>query len=134
MHSPAGISTAIATDWIESGRGVEFAQEAVIEARARTAMALAALKDLVDDPQTGSSLHLWLSMSEINAERIVARAWAAGLRLSPPGAFSVSDDPPVSGVRLCIGSAANRRTLERALSILTGALKGEVNDQMRAVL
>jgi DNA-binding transcriptional MocR family regulator len=134
MHSPAGISAAVATDWIESGRADELARDAVTETSARTAMTQAALKGVVDEPQTGTSLHLWLPMREIDAERVAARAWTAGLRLSSPGAFAVSDSPAVSGLRLCIGSAANRRTLERALSILTGVLKGEVDDQMRALL
>jgi len=134
MHSPAGVSAAIATDWITSGRADELARAAVAEASARTAITLAALKGVVDVPQAGTSLHLWLPMPEIDAEHVVARAWAAGLRLSPPGAFAVPDSPAASGVRLCIGSAASRKTLGRALSILTGVLKGEVNDQMRALL
>jgi DNA-binding transcriptional MocR family regulator len=134
MHSPAGISAAIATDWIESGRADELARDVVTEASARSALARAALKGLVDEPQTGTSLHLWLPMREIDAERVVARASTAGLRLSSPAAFAVSDSPAVSGVRLCIGSAANRKTLERALAILTGVLKGETDHQMRDLL
>ena len=84
--------------------------------------------------RTGVSLHLWLPMSEIDAERAAARALTAGVRLTPPGAFAVSDSKTASGLRLCIGSAANRPTLERALSILKDALKGEVDDRTRASL
>jgi DNA-binding transcriptional MocR family regulator len=134
IHSPAGINAAIATDWIESGRADELAHNARTETSARTAMTRAALKGSVDEPQTGTSLHLWLPMGELDAERVVARASTAGLRLSPPRAFAVADSPAESGLRLCIGSAPNRRTLERALSILKGVLKGEVDDQMRDVL
>jgi DNA-binding transcriptional MocR family regulator len=49
MHSPAGVATAIATDWIESGRADDLAREVQAEVGARTAMALAALKGVVDD-------------------------------------------------------------------------------------
>jgi DNA-binding transcriptional MocR family regulator len=83
---------------------------------------------------TATSLLLRLPMCEIDAERTVARASAAGLRLTSPGAFAVSGSPTVSGLRLCIGSAANRTTLARALSILDDILKGEVDDRMRALL
>ncbi len=134
MHSPAGVSAAIATDWIESGRADDLARDVRAVARDRTAIALGALKGMVDEPRTGGSLHLWLPMSEIDAERAAARALTAGVRLTPPGAFAVSDRKRASGLRLCIGNAANRPTLERALSILKGALKGEVDDRTRASL
>jgi hypothetical protein len=39
-----------------------------------------------------------------------------------------------SGLRLCVGSAPDRPTLERALSILKDALQGEVHDRTRALL
>jgi DNA-binding transcriptional MocR family regulator len=134
MHSPAGVGAAIATNWIESGKADDLAHEVLTETRARTALARAALKGLVDEPQTGTGLHLWLPMAEIEAERTVARASVAGLRLTPPGAFVVSDIPGSSGLRLCIGSATNRATLERALSILKDALRGEADDRMGALL
>lgn len=133
-HSPAGISGAIATNWIESGRADDLARDVCAEAGARTAMALAALKGVADEPQTAMSLHLWLSMPAIDAERAAARSLTAGLRLTSPGAFAVSDGKTASGLRLCIGSAASRATLERALSILKGALKGEVDEPARAAL
>jgi hypothetical protein len=37
-------------------------------------------------------------------------------------------------LRLCVGSAASRTTLERALSILKEVLKGEVDDRTHASL
>jgi DNA-binding transcriptional MocR family regulator len=134
VHSPPGVSAAIATDWIEGGRADELAREVDAEARARTAMALAALAGMVDEPLTGVSLHLWLPMSEIDAERAAARALTAGVRLTSPAAFAVSDGRMASGLRLCIGSAASRATLDRALSILKGALTGDVDDRSRASL
>lgn len=134
IHSPAGLGAAIATDWIESGRADELARDVRAETSARTAMALTALEGMADEPQTAMSLHLWLPMREIDAERTVARALTAGLRLTPPSAFAVADGKMASGVRLCIGCAANRATLERALSILKDAVKGDVDDRIRASL
>lgn len=136
IHSPSGISTVIATDWITSGRADAVSRDAIAEAGERTAIAFAALKGIAEKPQGAVSLHLWLPMPESDADRVVARAAAAGLQLSVPSAFAVPppDDPTTGGLRLCIGSAPNIKTLERALSILTGALKGEVDDQMRALL
>jgi DNA-binding transcriptional MocR family regulator len=134
MHSPAGISAAIATDWIQSGRADELTSATRSETEVRTAMALAALPGTIETPQTAASLHLWLPMGAIDAERIAARALTAGVRLTSPGAFSVAGSNSESGLRLCVGSAANRATLERALSILNVALKGEVDDPTGASL
>lgn len=134
VHSPAGIGAAVATDWIESGRADELARDTRAEAGARTAMALAALAGAIEEPQTAASLHLWLPMRAIDAERAAARALTAGVRVTSPQAFDVSGNKMVSGLRLCIGSAANRATLQRALSILKVALSGEVDDRTRASL
>ena len=134
MHSPSGVGAAIATDWIASGRADDLARSVRAEASARTAMALAALDGMVDKPSAGTSLHLWLPMRAIDAERAAARALTAGVRLTPPGAFAVSDGKTASGLRLCAGSAPDRPTLARALSILKDALTGEVDDRTRASL
>jgi DNA-binding transcriptional MocR family regulator len=127
IHSPAGINAAIVTDWIKSGRAHDLAREVRAEAHARTTMALTALRGVVAEPSLATGLHLWLPMPATDAERTAARALTAGVRLTLPGAFSTSNSDPVTGLRLCVGAAANRATLAQALSILNGALVGETN-------
>jgi DNA-binding transcriptional MocR family regulator len=134
MHSPAGINAAIATDWIKSGRADDLAREVGAEAHARTAMALTALQGAVAEPNLATGLHLWLPMPVTDAERTAARALTAGVWLTPPGAFATSNSHTVTGLRLCVGAAANRATLARALSILNDVLVGETNDPARAPL
>jgi DNA-binding transcriptional MocR family regulator len=134
MHSPAGVGTAIATDWIESGRADDMAREVRAEVGARTAMAVAALKGMADEPPSGMSLHLWLPMPAIDAERAAARALTAGLRLTSPDAYAVPDGKGATGLRLCVGSAANRAALAQALSTLKDALRGEATDRVHASL
>lgn len=128
MHSPNGVTTAIATDWIDSGRAAELARGVVDEVRARTAIATSALADSVEEPQTAISLHLWLPMSPMEAERAAGRALAAGLKLAAPAVFRASGEGNDSGLRLCVGSAPNRATLERALSILKVSLAGKFDE------
>jgi len=133
MHSPSGIGAAIATDWLDSGRADELARAACAEAGARTAMALGALKGRVEAPRGDASLHLWLPMRALDAERVTARALGAGLRLAPHQAFAVADGS-ISGLRLCLGSTVNRATLARALSILNDALAGRPDAQAGVAL
>jgi len=128
MHSPAGINAAIATDWIRSGRADDLARAVRAEAHARTTMALTSLQGAVAEPNLATGLHVWLPMPIADAERTAARALTAGVRLTPPGAFATSNSDPATGLRLCVGAAANRATLARALSTLKDALMGATND------
>jgi DNA-binding transcriptional MocR family regulator len=134
MLSPASIGAAIATHWIESRQADAMARDVVAEAQARTDLARVALGDVVQPSPVTASLHLWLAMREIEAERVVVRASSAGLTLTSPSAFAVSDRDAPGGLRLCIGGAANRPTLERALAILKRALSGAPDDRARALV
>jgi DNA-binding transcriptional MocR family regulator len=134
MHSPGGVGAGIATDWIESGRADTLAEQVRAETAERTAAALDALQGLADPLATKMSLHLWLPMPALDAERAAARALTLGLRLTARSAFAVADSNAASGLRLCIGAAANRATLDRALAILKTAIKGEADDRDAASL
>jgi DNA-binding transcriptional MocR family regulator len=134
MHSPSGISVSITTRLIESGRADDLASAVVAETRARTARARTVLDGLIGEPPFGPSLHLWLPMGEIDAERAVARASHAGVRLNSPTAFGVPNNPVVTGLRLCIGSAADSLALERALLILKSILTNENVDHEQATI
>ena len=123
-HSPPGIGSAIATHWIESGRADDMARDVCAEMVARCAAARAALGSSLELLRRGSSLHGWMPMPELDAERVAGRALRAGLRLTPPGAHAVAGAAPVTGLRLCLGSAPNRAVLDRALTILGDAMAG----------
>src|SRR3546814_6319756 len=51
--------------------------------------------------------HLWLPMSELDAERLAARALRANVALTPPSA-PIVDNALISGVRLCMGAEIGR--------------------------
>lgn len=128
-HSPPGIGHGIATHWIESGKADDMAAQVRAEAGARLAMARAALGAALEAPVRGTSLHAWLPMSELDAERVAGRALRAGLRITPPATHAVPGAASATGLRLCVGSAPGRPALARALSILTGAMAGEVEPE-----
>lgn len=128
IHSPPGMTSAIATHLIESGRADTIADAAIAEARARTAQARMVLGDLIEAPKVDASLHLWMPMGELDAERTVARAMHAGVRLNSPAAFGASVGLKESGLRLCVGGAANSIALEKALVTLRGILRGDTPD------
>lgn len=123
QHSPPGLGSAIATDWIASGRAEEMMRRVCAETAARTDFAVATLGNLVETPASTMTLHLWMPLAPLEAESIAGRALRAGLRVSSPGVQTVNGAEAPSGLRICIGSAANRATLESALGILKAAVR-----------
>jgi DNA-binding transcriptional MocR family regulator len=132
--SSSGLGSALATEWIESGRADDIAESVFADVAARTGTAAGALKGAMERLRTSASPHVFLPLSPADAEAVARRALRLGLRVTPPDANAVSIDPMSSGLRLSIGSAPDLRTLDRALTILSAALAGESEDRQRIVL
>lgn len=128
MHSPPGLTGAIATHLIESGSADTVADDAVAEAGRRIACARRVLGSAVAVTSVDAGLHAWVPMREIEAERAVAHALHLGIRLSSPSAFGTSADLQATGLRLCLGGAASVAVLESALVRLRGIIRGELPD------
>lgn len=126
MHSPPGLTSAISTHLIESGGADAIADTAVAEARSRIAQARTILGTLTAVTSVDAGLHIWVPMDAVDAERAVARAMQVGIRLTSPAVFGVPNGPQLSGLRLCIGGAANGAILESALIKLREIVRGEV--------
>lgn len=132
--SSSGVGSALAAEWIESGRAGEIAEAVLADVAGRTRATSAGLKGAMESLKSDASLHVFLPREPQEAVAIAARALRLGLRVTPPDANAVSADPASSGLRVCIGAAPDLRTLDRALSILSAALAGESEDRQRIVL
>lgn len=128
MNSPSGVGAGIATRWFESGLADELARNVGKEMRTRTEMALTSLKGLVEPPTSSGTLHLWLPMSDIEAERVARRALRGGLRLTSPEAYQTAGARGETGLRLCIGAATSQASLARALVSLKDVIAGDHDD------
>jgi DNA-binding transcriptional MocR family regulator len=111
----------LATQWIESGGAFEVFDAIHRELRRRTALATSLLTGLIEPPRAGASPHVWLPLSELEAERVAGQALRAGVKLTPPRAPFV-EGAPVDGLRICLGAAHDLATLERGLAIVRTAL------------
>jgi DNA-binding transcriptional MocR family regulator len=125
-------SRMIAARWIEDGTAMAIARENVAEAEARMALALEVLGPAVERPSAGGSLHLWLPMAELEAERVAGRALRAGVQLTPPDAPLVGSGA-TRGLRLCLGAVRDRTRLEQGLRIVAGAIAGREHDDTARV-
>lgn len=93
------------------------------DATRRTTLARRVLGETVDPPSFPTSLHAWLPMSELQAERVANGALRRGVTLTPPTSYLV-DGSLESGLRLCL-NGVSYEDLERALKIIRAALADE---------
>lgn len=108
---------------IADGTADEVRLAVAREAIARMTLAQRMVGTSMADPSFPSSLHAWLPMSELQAERVLNGALRRGVILTPPSSFIV-DGALESGVRLCL-NAVTRPDLERALRGVRNALADE---------
>lgn len=119
-YAPAALPGLLFAQWVEDGVADRIADLVVGEARERLRIGLHAFAGVAERPSSMQALHLWLPMSELQAERVAGRALRAGVEVTPPGACIV--EPGSSGVRVCLGGAADLGELRRGLALLGGVL------------
>jgi DNA-binding transcriptional MocR family regulator len=119
---PPSFSAPIGTHWIETGEAFDILDAVRRELAGRTALAERLLGELIERPVSAATSHLWAPVGELDAERIAGAALRAGVRLTAPGA-PFAPGAPVSGLRICLGSAPDRPTLERGLAVVATLLQ-----------
>ncbi len=119
MASP--ITTAIATDWIQSGVASELVTFLRAESQARQEIAASALvgAEVLAAPH---GFHLWLTLppgfSRVN---FASNLRNSGIGIATSDAFCVGTTPP-EAVRLCIGGIASRDQIRHAFEIVAATL------------
>lgn len=133
VYAPPAFGGLIATQWIEDGVADMILAEVRVEAAERLAMARTLLGAAIEVPRSDMAPHVWLPMSELEAERLAGRALRGGAEVTAPSA-PVVEAGQESGVRVCLGAVPDRETLRRGLEIVAGALSSEVGERSRAVI
>ncbi|MDB5440393.1 MAG: PLP-dependent aminotransferase family protein, partial [Caulobacteraceae bacterium] len=132
VFSPPVWGAAIFQHWVEGGEAVVIANEVRAVAHRRLALALDLFGNHAERPAEPSSLHLWLPMSEIDAERTNSRALRSGVEVTPPTA-PIVDPALLSGLRLCLGQAPEA-AFEAALRAVRDALPGAPDPALQRVI
>ena len=132
-YAPPAFGGLIATQWIEDGTADAILAETLEEGAVRLALARDLLGPALETPQSATAPHLWLPMSELDAERLAGRALRGGVEVTPPDA-PIVEAGFESGVRICLGAVDSREVLRRGLEIVAGALFSEVSERSRAVI
>lgn len=118
MASP--LTTTLATRWIETGIADEMLQQVRSESRLRQKMAaeLIPAATMTADPE---GFHIWITPPAPWTRQRLAdwmRGYALGAVASDP--FVVGRAPP-EALRLCLGGAATRTEMQRALTFMVDA-------------
>jgi len=121
---PPTLGAAVGTHWIERGTAFEILDAVRRELAERAALATALLGPLIEPVQQRSGPHVWAPLGELEAERVAGQALRAGARVTPPRAPFVTG-APVTGLRICLGSADSLASLRLGLERLKGALAPE---------
>jgi DNA-binding transcriptional MocR family regulator len=127
-YSAPALGPAIGTLWIEDGSADALAEEVLAEMNRRVRLALDLFGPAAEPPSFASSLHVWLPMAELDAERAAAQALRAGVEVTPPSA-PIVDWHGLSGLRVCLGGVEDGADLEQALQIVAEAVGG-ARDQL----
>ena len=132
MHSPCGLSGAVAAHLLESFAADEIAAGVRAETAERIRLALDLLDGFAARPGAPSSLHLWIPCPR--ADRMASRLLGEGVRLSPASAFEAGGAEAESGLRLCVGPAASRPVLAKALGLVRSALTADPGQMLQTAL
>lgn len=131
-YASGTLGPMIVTQWIKDGVAEQILGAVAQEASTRLTLAQRMLGDAMEAPSFPTSLHAWLPMSELRAERVANSALRRGVLLTPPNSFQI-DGTTVSGLRLCLNTAP-RPSLERALRVVRSVLADEIVPERMSVV
>lgn len=118
------LDAEIAAHWINNGTAAQLAVWQRTEAQARRAIAQEGLGELVGEA-TPACNHLWLRVPEPwRADQVLALCRARGVLLGPPEAFVVGRGQAPQAIRMSLGAARDRETLQTAVATLADVLSG----------
>lgn len=117
---PPALAGLVAAQWIEDGSAAAMLAAHRDELTQRTRLALDLLTS-AEQPAGACATHLWLPMTELDAERVAARALMAGVQVTPPATTHIPGGG-THGLRICLGAAPDRTVLALGLRTLAAAL------------
>jgi DNA-binding transcriptional MocR family regulator len=112
----------IAQQAIEDGAAEQIVKENRRIVYARNALLRKGLEKEESKPALHWSPHVWMPMSEAESERIEAKLFREGVRLTP---FAVPRMPGAreGGLRICVGAPRREEDFRRAVALLQRALQ-----------
>jgi len=122
MVSP--LNAEIVANWIEDGTAEDIVARKRAETAARQRIAAEYFRGLRPAPHP-NALYAWVPLPPPwTSAQLTAAGRRAGVGVTPSELFRVGDGPAPAAVRICLGAAASRDELRRALDVLRTILDG----------
>ncbi len=131
-YTTSTIASLLACQLIKDGIADEVRRAVAQEASTRMTLAERMLGTAIEQPSFRTSLHAWMPLPELRAERVANGAMRRGVILTPPSSIMV-DGAPESGLRVCL-NAVSRSELERGLRVVRSALADEIMPSRMAIV
>ena len=132
-YCPPSLGGLVFSQWEEDGTADAIAGDVIAEVRARTQLAQDILGSALATPGARQSLHVWMPMPILAAERLSARALRGGIALTPPDG-PMADAAAPTGIRLCLGGIRARPVLEQALHEIKAMLAPGSGSEARGLV
>lgn len=123
VYAPPAFGGVLFSRWVNDGSAFEIADAVLTEIERRVSLAKTMLGDQIAR-EIRLAPHFWLPMPELEAERLAGRALRAGVAVTAPGPAIVRPDL-ISGLRVCLGAAADMADLTLGLERLRGVLQDD---------
>lgn len=121
------LSVEIICTLLKNGEAERFMQRLRDETKLRAELVTEHLGNFFP-PKSSTSFHQWHSCTLEEAERLITRARAENVILTPAQAMTIDSTPlSPSGVRVCLGSVQSRKTFLHALKRLSRAFGSRDN-------
>jgi DNA-binding transcriptional MocR family regulator len=118
------LNAEIVATWIQDGTAERIVERKRAESKARQTIAAEYFPGLRPAPHP-NALYIWLPLpAPWTSAQLTAAARRAGVGVTPSELFRVGNEPAPDAVRICLGAAASRDELRRALEVLAGILAG----------
>jgi DNA-binding transcriptional MocR family regulator len=127
VYAPPAFGGVFFAHWVNDGSAFEIADAAKAEIERRVAVARTVLGTEIA-AEIRLAPHFWLPLPELEAERIAGRALRAGVAITAPGPAIVRPDL-MSGLRVCLGAAADVPELTLGLERLRTALQQDRSER-----
>jgi DNA-binding transcriptional MocR family regulator len=121
VYTPPSLGGVFFNRWVNDGSAFEIAAEVKAEIERRVSLAKTTLGEQIAG-EIRLAPHFWLPMPELEAERLAGRALRAGVAVTAPGPAIVRPDL-ISGLRVCLGAAADIAELTVGLERLRSVLQ-----------
>ncbi|HQY32301.1 MAG TPA: PLP-dependent aminotransferase family protein, partial [Thermomicrobiales bacterium] len=132
-YASSPVGTELIVRMISDGTTIHLIDEIVHQATQRTKLACEALSPWIEKPSYSSSLHIWMPMPELDAERLYGCALRNDIILTPPAAFSFGTPGP-TGIRLCLNGPASTEHLTKALDVIVSTMRHTPTSRTHSII